>query len=154
MVTAVLGEYALALAELAATAAIVAATVIYYAVLKKKKQNMLRQISQSLNFAEGKRTEDFPLPVLVTDSSWRFVWYNHNFDDMMTGDGMLAEIKDIFEMLKTMRVDSFTEAEFGVAYKKFIEQNKCLSVILSWIHYNNRHILKHMLDTFKETVNP
>ncbi|MGN1169656.1 MAG: hypothetical protein ACI4RB_06005, partial [Acutalibacteraceae bacterium] len=73
VVTAVLGEYALALAELAATAAIVAATVIYYAVLKKKKQNMLRQISQSLNFAEGKRTEDFPLPVLVTDSSGRFV---------------------------------------------------------------------------------
>ena len=70
---------------------------------------MLRQISQSLNFAEGKRTEDFPLPVLVADSSGRFVWYNHNFDDMMTGDDMLAEIKDIFINLVQISLRDYWE---------------------------------------------
>lgn len=105
-VTAVLGQYALAVAELAAVAVLAAVTVIYYAALKKKKQDMLRQISQSLNFAEGKRTEDFPLPVLVTDESGRFVWYNHNFDEIVSGDSGLAEIKEVFEKETDMFINS------------------------------------------------
>ncbi len=53
--------------------------------------------------------------------------YSNYYADQIKSEMMFQysseEIKDIFEMLKTMRVDRFTEAEFEVAYKRFVEQN-------------------------------
>lgn len=115
IVTAILGEHTLAIIEFAAIAVVLLLTTAYYAFLKKGKQDMLQKISQSLNFADGNRSEDFPLPVLVTDEKGKFIWYNNNFEDIVSNDSDYTEIKAIFED----RIDSLSNAAVAGVTIKF-----------------------------------
>lgn len=96
-VTAVVSNKKLALAELAVSVFFIVFTIAYYRVLRKKKQDMLRRITQGLDFADGDRSEDFPLPVLVTDEKGRFVWNNHLFESVVSEYTEYSEFKKLIE---------------------------------------------------------
>lgn len=107
--TAYSKNYVLALVELGAMFVFALATVICFAVVRKKKQKLLRQISDGLDFAGGKRSGEFPLPVLVTDENGKFVWHNHIFDDIISG---FEEYSDFNEVIEA-NIDALRDASIG-----------------------------------------
>lgn len=94
--TAILGEYELAIAEFAAIAAVMLLTVAYYAILRKKKQDLIYRISQDLSFKDGKSGENFPMPVLVSDESGKFIWFNRRFEDTVLLDNPCSKVDDFY----------------------------------------------------------
>ena len=97
VVTVFTGSKKLAVAEFIVIALLVAFLVVYYSALRKKKQEMLRSISEGLDFADGKRSEDFPIPVLVTDEKGKFIWHNHLFESVVSEYTDYSELKKAIE---------------------------------------------------------
>ncbi len=95
--TAIVGEYRLAIAEACAVVAIGLVVVAGYAGYLKKKQEMIENISKEIGFADGKRNEEFPIPVLVTNEKGKFIWYNTAFNDVVIDENNYSEIEDIIE---------------------------------------------------------
>ncbi len=96
-VTAVISDKRLALAEGIIIAAFIVFAIVYYSVLRKKKQDMLGRISEGLDFADGKRSENFPFPVLVTDEKGKFIWHNHLFESVVSEYTDYSELKKAVE---------------------------------------------------------
>ncbi len=96
-VTAVMGQYKLAIAEGCALISVIFMMVAGYSAYRKKKQKVLENISEEVSFAEGKRNDEFPVPVLVTDEKGKFIWYNKAFDDIVIEENGYSEVDDIIE---------------------------------------------------------
>ncbi len=95
--TALSGEYKLAVAEVCLVAVIIVMTIVYYSVCRKKKQELLESISQQISFADGNRSADFPIPVLVGDEKGRFIWYNTAFEKSVLDGNEYSAIDDIID---------------------------------------------------------
>lgn len=107
VITAVLADKRLAIAEGAVIFAFLVLTAVFYAVMRKKKQKMLMRVTKGHNFADGEVSEDFPLPVLVTDGTGKLLWHNQLFDDIMTEKINYSEFQTAIEE----RFEVLTQAE-------------------------------------------
>ncbi len=96
-VTAFVGEYIIAAAELCLIVGVILITVAYYSVYRKRKQEMLKVISQEISFADGNRNTDFPIPVLVSDEKGNFIWYNKAFEDVVIDGNDYSSLNDIID---------------------------------------------------------
>ncbi len=92
--TAMSGEYTLAIFEGIVLLIIIVVTSLSYVVYRKRKQTMLENISKEISFADGKRNAEFPIPVLVTNEKGKFIWYNTAFSDAVIKENDYNEIDD------------------------------------------------------------
>ncbi len=91
------GNRSLAYAEFAVIIAIIVFTFAFYAVMKNKRKNLLKQITEDFNFSEGKQSDSFPMPVLVTDENGKFIWHNGLFEGNVSGYDGFSDFQKIFE---------------------------------------------------------
>ena len=97
VITAVVGEYRLAIAEGAVIAAFTMVCIAYYSVLRRSKQKLIRKMSDSFNFSEGKYPEDFPIPVIVMDETGRIHWHNRLLEDCFSNYNEYADFQKMTE---------------------------------------------------------
>ncbi len=97
VVTAIIGEYSLAILEGVMLMVVIALTALSYVAYSKKKKEMLENISKEISFADGRRNAEFPIPVLVTDEKGKFVWFNTAFSDVVIGENSYNEIEDFID---------------------------------------------------------
>ncbi|MCQ2480348.1 MAG: DHH family phosphoesterase, partial [Clostridia bacterium] len=97
------GDKILAIAEAAVIVALLVFTFIFYVALKKKKQKLLVHLTKGLNFAGGEDSDEFPIPVLVTDDKGKLVWNNQLFEtiilDKIDYSDLKRAIENKFEVL-------------------------------------------------------
>ena len=97
VITAVLADKRLAIAEGAVIFAFLVLTAVFYAVMRRKKQKLLMRVTSGHNFADGEASDNFPLPVLVTDETGKLIWHNQLFDDIMSGHVNYSEFQTVVE---------------------------------------------------------
>lgn len=97
VITAITGNRKVAVAEAIVIVLIVAFAFAYYAFFSKKRKNMVHRIFDSFDFADGKRHENFPLPVLVTEEDGKIIWHNHIFENIVLSNLDFSELEAIVE---------------------------------------------------------
>ena len=85
ILTFIVSEVWLAVAELVILAAVVILTFVYFDLFNTRKQKLLSQISSNLDFIGGKSSNNFPLPIAVCKTDGKIIWYNNLFEETVVG---------------------------------------------------------------------
>ncbi len=151
VITAVVGEYRVAIAEGAVIAAFVLVCVAYYSVLRRSKQKLIRKMSDSFNFSEGKYPEDFPIPVIVMDENGRIHWHNRLLEDCFSNYNEYADFQKMTEQecetLKSTGVGiniKFSDKYF-TAYSQLAKDGKYV------VYFTDNTKLRLVADEFMRT---
>ena len=151
VITAVVGEYRVAVAEGAVIAAFILVCVAYYSVLRRSKQKLIRKMSDSFNFSEGKYPEDFPIPVIVMDENGRIHWHNRLLEDCFSNYNEYADFQKMTEQecetLKSTGVGiniKFSDKYF-TAYSQLAKDGKYV------VYFTDNTKLRLVADEFMRT---
>ena len=91
LTTFLVGQWQLALAELAAALVVTAVSLVLAHRLKSRVDSSVKRLNNALDLAQRESVERFPLPVLTADAAGRVVWYNDLFRARVMGDQELED---------------------------------------------------------------
>ena len=113
VITAVVGEYKLAIAEGAATVAFTLICIAYYSMLRRGKQKLIQKVSDSFTFSDGKYPEDFPIPLIIIDENGRIQWHNRLLEECLSGYNDYAE----FQQMTEQECETLKNTGVGISIK-------------------------------------
>ncbi|HIR51815.1 MAG TPA: DHH family phosphoesterase [Candidatus Onthovicinus excrementipullorum] len=91
LTTFLVGQWQLALAELAAALVVTAVSLVLAHRLKSRVDSSVKRLNNALDLTQRESVERFPLPVLTADAAGRVVWYNDLFRARVMGDQELED---------------------------------------------------------------
>ena len=91
LTTFLVGQWQLALAELAAALVVTAASLALARRLKSRVDSSVKRLNNALDLTQRESVERFPLPVLTADAAGQVVWYNDLFRARVLGDQELED---------------------------------------------------------------
>ena len=91
LTTFLVGQWQLALAELAAALVVTAASLVLARRLKSRVDSSVKRLNNALDLTQRESVERFPLPVLTADAAGQVVWYNDLFRARVLGDQELED---------------------------------------------------------------
>ena len=91
LTTFLVGQWQLALAELAAALGVTAVSLALAPRLKSRVDSSVKRLNNALDLTQRESVERFPLPVLTADAAGRVVWYNDLFRARVMGDQELED---------------------------------------------------------------
>ncbi|MCQ2480069.1 MAG: hypothetical protein MJ120_05455, partial [Clostridia bacterium] len=150
--TALKGDRIIAIAEAAVIVAVLVFTLIYYIAVKKKKQKLLMRLTKGLNFAGGEDSEDFPIPVLVTDEQGKLLWNNQLFETIISEKidytDLKRAIENKFEVLTDAGSNGVNLKCGDRQFTVYSQKSDSQKIIL---YFADNTKLRQIVDTFMST---
>ncbi len=91
LITFLVGEWQLALAELAAALIVAAVSTVLARRLRSRVNSSVKRLNNAFDLTRRESVERFPLPVLTADAAGKIVWYNDLFRARVLGDEELED---------------------------------------------------------------
>ena len=91
LTTFLVGQWQLALAELAAALVVTAVSLVLAHRLKSRVDSSVKRLNNALDLTQRESVERFPLPVLTADTAGKIVWYNDLFRARVLDDQELED---------------------------------------------------------------